>query len=408
MRRILAITVGGEPDPIMTSVKQHAPDFVLFFVTTRPSGGSRRYLVEDTERGRSILKSLGLSSEGYEIITLPHFDDFDDCFRRIDAALGEYEGKASERIADYTGGTKTMTAAMVAAAILRGWTLSVVGGQRRDTVKVVKGTELARRVQSASARVALVSSAARALYVQQEFAGAATLLQELFSQEELPGEESSRLGGLCAFLRALSAWDRFAYAEALNLLRSAPSLWREGPGILDQIFYEKGLSYRAVEDLVGNALRRAHQGRYEDAVLRLYRAVELLGQLRLQERGLDPSDLDLDKLLAARLPEDLAKRLSQRKEKEGRAWVGLLDAYLVLATMDDPVGKLFSESWEKRIRDLLLIRNKLFLEHGLNPVDEETWQRAHDLALEFLSEAFQALGKAFAPVKFPAWEELGL
>ena len=37
-----------------------------------------------------------------------------------------------------------------------------------------------------------------------------------------------------------------------------------------------------VEDLLLNAERRAIQGRYEDAIGRIYRAIELIAQIRLK------------------------------------------------------------------------------------------------------------------------------
>lgn len=40
--------------------------------------------------------------------------------------------------------------------------------------------------------------------------------------------------------------------------------------------------YEQVQDLILNAERRAVQERYDDAVARLYRAVEMVAQVRLQ------------------------------------------------------------------------------------------------------------------------------
>lgn len=401
MRRVLAITVGGEPDPVVQAVRQHAPDFVIFFVTTEPAGGSRRFLLEDTEKGEAILKRTGLSGEAYEVIPLPNPDDFGDCFRRIHEALREHPA-AGERLADYTGGTKTMTAALATAALLLGWSLSVVVGARRDTVKVAKGTELARRVGLAPVQQELVLLQVRALYRSHEFAAAAALLQDLLGRAELPGREQERLTRLCTFLRALAAWDRFAYAEAQELLRPVGEVWPQGCALLAQIWRQGALDFGAVADLVGNALRRAEQGRYEDAVLRLYRAVELLAQLRLRSaHGLSSEDLDL-----TRLPADLAAPLAARREREGRAWVGLVEAYGVLAALDDPLGRVYQAAWTQRLKDLLAQRNRLLLAHGLSPIGPADWERSRTLALAFLREAHAALGRPFQPVAFPRAEEV--
>lgn len=402
-RKVLAVTVGGEPDPIVKAIDQHRPDFTIFFVTTQPGGGSRRFLLEDTEKGASILKRTGLAPDAYEIITLPNPDDFEDCFNRMIEVLREYE-RAGERLADYTGGTKTMSAALVVAALLQGWSLSLVSGERRDTVKVAKGTELARRIRSAPFFLEHTLIQTRVLYERHEFAGAAELLQELLTAAELPPQEQRRLTRLCTFLRALAAWDRFAYSEAYELLRTVGEAWPKGCKVLAQILGDKMLNYK-VADLVGNAVRHADQRRYEDAVLRLYRAVELLAQLRLQAYGQDSSDLNLEALDLAALPADFAERLRERKEKEERAWVGLVEAYEVLAALHDPVGLAFREQ-QAPLKDLLGQRNNLFLTHGLKPIGEEDWERSLRLVQEFLTRAFQAAGLTFSPLRFPSWEEV--
>lgn len=223
MRRVLAITVGGEPDPIATAVEQYEPDFTIFFVTTEPNGGTRRFLIEDTEKGQAILRRTKLPAEAYEIITLPNPDDLEDCFRRMYEALKEHN-EAIERIADYTGGTKTMSVALVLAALAQEqeWNLNLVTGVRRDTVKVAKGTELARRIRLDQVRTTFALRLAQDLYERKEYAGAAQVLEELSAQGFLTGEESRRITDLCTFLRALAAWDRLAYEQALELMRQSP------------------------------------------------------------------------------------------------------------------------------------------------------------------------------------------
>lgn len=402
MRKVLAVTVGDEPDPIVKTIEQHGPEFTIFFVTTEPKGGSRRFLLEDTEKGHSILKRTGLSSETYEIITLPSPDDLEDCFKRMFEALKEHED-ALERVADYTGGTKTMSAALVVAALLQGWTLSLVGGERRDTVKVAKGTELARRVRAASFFMEQTLLQVQTLYNCYEFAGASGLLNDLLAKVELPAKEQKRLTSLHTFLRALVAWDRLAYDEAYDLLYTVGKVWPEGCELLAQIRQGKRIDL-SVADLVGNASRRADQQRYEDAVLRLYRAVELLAQLRLQNQyGQNTGNLNLDRLTS--LPQDLAQRLRERQEKDGCAWAGLVDAYEILVALGDPVGQVFRKH-QTHINDLLNQRNKLFLTHGLEPIAKENWERSQKIAYFFLEEAFAALELTFSPLKFPSWEEV--
>jgi hypothetical protein len=266
---------------------------------------------------------------------------------------------------------------------------------------------MTRLTLNSSLRIRISLELARVLYEEKNFAGAAKVLEDLTTTAQLPTTEADRLNELLTFLRALSAWDRLNYEEALPLLRSVGGLWGEGCERLARIWGKGELSYSVVDDLVGNALRLAHQKRFEDAILRLYRACELLAQLRLRkEYGLNTGDLDLQNPKLAQLPEDLAQLLRERKERENRAWAGLLESYRILAALGDPLGKVFSEKWGERLKDLLRMRNSLFLTHGLKPVAEAEWERARDLVQGFFADAFAALNRGFSPVKFPEAKEI--
>lgn len=54
--------------------------------------------------------------------------------------------------------------------------------------------------------------------------------------------------------------------------------------------------YEIVEDLLLNAKRRVAQELYDDAVERLYRALELLAQIRLSTYNIKTGDVDIQQL----------------------------------------------------------------------------------------------------------------
>lgn len=403
MKRILAITVGGEPMPVITSVKRYQPDFVLFFATTEPQGGSRRLIIEKTEKGESIVTQTGLRPDCYKIVVITHPDDLDDCYQCMCKALHEFS-QYEKRIADYTGGTKSMSIALALAALTTDYELSLVTGPRKNLIKVLTGTETAVRATTTTIRARILLEDASLLYKKYEYAGAAAVLEQML-QLELPPDKRGDLIALHAFLKAIAAWDRFFYDQAQEILQPVANLWPEGMQVLAAIRKsgsKTNLGYVAVADLVGNAQRRAEQGRFDDAVLRLYRAVELLAQLRLKlNYDLDTADLDL-----SRLPEKLVSEFAKRKEATGKAWAGFLEAFLILHGLNDPLGNLYHQGWKERLKDLQQIRNSSFLEHGLNCASEGDWKRALQLVHRFLSEAEKVLKLKIMPVQFPTWDEL--
>ena len=55
-------------------------------------------------------------------------------------------------------------------------------------------------------------------------------------------------------------------------------------------------------------MRRVRAGQYEDALVRAYRTLELIGQIRLFDRGLDSGNLDPDHVAVKALQDRLKKK----------------------------------------------------------------------------------------------------
>jgi len=395
--RVLAITVGSSAAPIVTSLKNHEPDFTLFFVTDKPRGGSQMLLPE-------ITAAAGLPDVAYRGAVLDHPDDLASCYRLIRDALRSAvtEFADAECIADYTGATKTMSAAMVAAAVRLGWNLCLVEAPRTD----LNRAELAGVAVPQSVAPLLLDEIAeqvRLLFEGRNYEGAEAVLRGALRELSLEPERRASLLRAVNLLRGLARWDQFAYREAYAHLRACgeactqllPHLAR-----LDEFARAKECPpYELVWDLLANAEGRAAQGRYEDAVLRLYRAVELLAQVRLAiAYGLDTGDLDLEKV-----PDPLRTELSRRDGRKATA--GLVDSYRILAARGDPLGRVYqSNNWDRRLRELLVLRNKAFMEHGFRPLGDEEWQKARQIAHGFLSEAAESIKLSVVIPSPPSWQ----
>lgn len=404
--RVLAITVGGTPEPIMTSLKHHGPDFTLFFVTDQPRGGSNRLLSENPQGGPGIIAASRLRDACYRALVLPHPDDFASCYRIIrDALRSARTGfPDADLVADYTGGTKTMTAAMAAAATRLGWKLSPVEAPRGNLNRAhLVGVPV---LQSVSPLVLdEIVEQVKLLFEARNYEGAEAVLTEGIRQLALEPDQRASLVRAVNVFRGLARWDQFGYTDAYAHLRACGEVCGEILPHLARLeeFARSGdcPPYELVADLAANADGRAAQGRYEDAVLRLYRAVELLAQVRLAlAHGLDTGDLDLDKV-----PEPLRRKLAPRDG--GKATAGLVNAYLILAALGDPLGHVYqSDGWDKRLRELLLLRNNAFIEHGFRPLGEEEWQKARRIAREFLGKGAESIGVRMVFPSPPTWDRV--
>ena len=258
-------------------------------------------------------------------------DDTDACFRHFDEMIQRLlaEGFRPENCtADVTRGTKAMTAALAMAAMAhRLGCLRYITGERDERGMVRPGTEIVVNVAPERAlqrldvnRAVDYLRAGNYRAVEMLFPGAPKRLHEGHLREEIRF--------LAWAAQFWGAWDRFDYKCARILGRrhampcGAPAVAREFLPSDEQLRVVETLAGEAppkardnagycralAADLLANAERRLAEGQNEEVLVRLYRVLELLGQLRLFLHGIDT---------AAVRPED--QRISGWQQARGLA-----------------------------------------------------------------------------------------
>lgn len=424
MATLLVLTVGGACAPVITAIRDYRPDFVCFVVSCgprgsrttvdgpgNPCGDSRKIKCPECSKdvslgdpkGANILTQTGLKEHQYEILELDEPDDLPACYTRVRTALARLREDHTDwrLLADYTGGTKTMTIALALAALEAGYELSLVRGARADLVKVRNGTEMAALVNVGDVRARQQMAEARRLFNTFAYTSAAGILQSSLLTEPLSSELQREIGGWVTLCRAFDIWDRFDHAQAQSLLetyqsRAVPQ-WR----FLKQLA-GKPPGYALVLDLLHNAERRAGRGRHDDAVARLYRALELMAQTRLEQRepALNSGDLN-----PALLPDALQVKYEALREPGGKIKLGLRQDYELLAELADPLGKVYQEH-VNRLLQALSCRNESILAHGQTPITNNAWQEMHQTAVEFVQAGLKALQVRLDAPQFPQWDEV--
>lgn len=416
---LLICTVGGSVDPIVAALKHWQPASVRFV----HSPGTRARVAEAVSK--AVAEGVRLTSWQYETLELPDEQDFASCVERLRALTDEILGWARkgadhEVVVDFTGGTKCMTAALAIQA--RRWpcTFSYVGGKERTKEglgTVVPGTESV--LYSENPWNALGHQAVEDFIVllDQHCYFAAAKAVEMAKQRVTDPSRKREMAALEHLARALDAWDRFAHVDAMRSLghvsSSANDLCaalgqKRGRRMLDnvdrlkthleQLTASPPPSRHHVVDLLANAKRRREEGRFDDAVARLYRAIEALAQVALKERH---DIVSTERVPLERVPE-LLKPTFESRARDQVVMLGLQDSYALLAAFDDPLGKKFEELELHRKESPLVARNRSILAHGFERVSEsvfkQLWTRA--LALAAVDEAsfpsFPALGETDA------------
>ena len=403
---ILLCTVGGAHQPILRAIESTSPRYVCFFCTDRdPGTGRPGSIVQVTGKGSVIKTSSGdagptlpnlpaqarLDAEHFEARTIPA-DDLDGAFFAMRDAAAELAERfpGARFIADYTGGTKTMTAALVCAALERDDVeLQLIAGARPNLSRVEDGTEQA--MAASVARLRLDRAMAPYLDAWRRFAyhEAAEGLDGIRIAAGNP--DRAWLGFARSLSRAFARWDDFDHGGALKLIdtyagRVAPRFPQMLPAL--RLLAKANENDKRHEparlfDLWLNAERRAKQGRFDDAVARWYRLVEWTAQWQLRTvLGADTADFPQDLL-----PPDADTTPS----RDGKIRIGLWQAWQVVEHRLPGPAQVFIAGHGRELRDLLDLRNNSILAHGYRPVGAADWRRVDSWTKERFLPVLRAL-----------------
>lgn len=391
--RVLVITVGGSPEPIVNAVSYVRPDFVFYICSAGEGERSSKTLLE-----REIIPKIGQIP--HRVVLLDDPDDFINCFKAI-SQIGEQiqrDYEDAEVIANYTGGTKTMTAALAVASMMNfDWELQFNKGPRVDLVKVKSG-DLPVKVSKWDILVYWELRNIKDAIGRFQYAEARNLIEAIITKvTERHQNDLIRIHSLCC---AFDAWDRFDHSAAYEKLRPYASEFSEYMATLG-ILLRKPYAYERIGDLVMNAQRRAVQSRYDDAVARLYRALELLAQIRVKQ-VLKIKDENEEQSFI--VPLDVLPDATRDKYREfaenGKLKLGLYMTYVLLADMRDVLGEVYNKK-RHAFLDVLKLRNYSILAHGLKPLTLKDYERAHSFVTEFVREASKAIGENWEVPQLP-------
>lgn len=423
MSTLLFITVGGSPAPILTAVQSLNPDRIIFICSTGSRGSISQVTGEGTpceiRRGGEIVSKrpnlptqLELSDRfnpDTDLVLLENPDDLAECYRLIsDKAKTIQQTKPdstaySAMYADYTGGTKTMSLSLGMVALDYGLSLYLTTNATRENLLRVERGESTERAPTTLVTVERsLNQELPKLLQDYNYAGAIAALQTLLQSLELPPDQKRHIRELRDIYAGFDAWDRFDHLAAWDLLSMRMKQVKSYGLALKRSLYSRqaidpnfkapetmtGHGYELVEDLLLNAQRRAHQQRYDDAMGRIYRALELLVQIRLQQAyAISTSDVDV-----AQLPESLrATYAAELDLQSGKVKLALWKSYTLLSQLpDDPLGQHFTQA-SNRLQHVLEVRNHSLFAHGFKPITAKDFQTSGAVLKNFIEASLTVL-----------------
>jgi CRISPR-associated protein (TIGR02710 family) len=258
MTKILFVTVGSSSDPIVTSINTLRPDRVIF-VCSSGNHGSQSKLDE-------IITQCNLKDKFNLHEDLVFVDDPDRLFEVYKGIIHKVQGiSTGDFLADYTGGTKTMSSALTLAALDLGMQLYVTTKDRNNTYKVEKGQRV-KKVSVASLFVKRsVTQSLPPLIIQYNYSAICAQLEKLHTDFELSSDDDKYVENLSNFYKGLDLWDKFDHEGAYSYLEKFIRYDKTQPLILflkqvigsrvtfDDVFKSengtKGHGYEIVQDL---------------------------------------------------------------------------------------------------------------------------------------------------------------
>ncbi len=329
---------------------------------------TKTFFIVSRESSETLQLILPKITSEHETIEVSEPDDVRRIYDELRPKFSEICHQFERVTVDYTSGTKSMTAALAILGVFFEVTLSNISGSRKNGI-VVKGTEVMRTVRPIAMVCEKRITEATKFFNECRFN---TTLFIINSIREMTADETilENIVTLHKAALAYSAWDKFDHNTAFENLKPLKAAeFNLNKRFLGELLTRNEKEPYWIADLINNAKRRGDiEHKFDDAVARLYRTVELIAQYRLRkEHKLEPSSLDV-----GRVPSDLRERWGIMKVNE-KIKLGLERDYELLTAFGDDVGKRFIA--DKEFRGLLSKRNNSILAHGLEPLDKEVYER---------------------------------
>lgn len=388
MPSALICPVGTTPDgrrDILTALSDEIrtvrPDLVLFVVS------------EDSRaNAEAIAQESGMAPDACEYLTLASPHDMNLIFRAINDALRDLRSRgfsSAEIAVNYTSGTKVMSAGAVVAAIFN---------QCREARYIyheagAENRTVTTQLEAVSAFRDLLLG--RRLVQEMRYQSAADVLGRI-DPSLLGSHDVTTLRALRDLAVAYFNWDNFNYAAFVETMARVPRdheavakflVSNETLALVARLAADGAASRitpAAVADMVNNAARRLKEGKYDDAIARVYRALEMLAQWVLMEQGIDTDDVDTRRIP----PRHRVGFEAMRSLEDGKVRIGMRKAYELLAAIGHPLGERFQV--HGALAQTLQRRRNSILAHGIQPLErsdcEQLFTAARDLFVTSISE----------------------
>ncbi len=403
--KAMVITVGTGRDrkdlagAIIFSIKQSHPDYIHFLVTDKSKEETLGLILEEIS-SLKIDYSTYISKNENNVLTL-----IDEYIKEISKLKNK---NYTDIVVDYTSGTKPMSSAVVIAGIYHEISsLIYIMGDRDKDGRVITGTENISILRMNKLYAEKLLEEGIKFFNDEKFHSSLESVEKIKEVNYGDREFTEKLGVIAQLFDAYYRWDIFDLDGCFNLLKGINKDFLETLGVREEVEKNKQFLYREIQnpfceeraiDLFLNAMRRAREKKYDDAVARLYRICEFLFQREIASFGLY-KDNDTDKLDLDKLPPELKKEY-ELKVRNGRLPLGLEGTIELLKKLgSDSIKKV--EQNLSFLRKVTPLRNKSILAHGFGHISENGYKKYLEFVKNIADKLISDFEKKCNEFKFP-------
>lgn len=371
---------------LLTSIRDKRPDKIVFF-GSKKSKKTLSYLYKEA-------KKKNFKIPNHKFIEIIQIDDFNHCFKKIENEMKKY--LEDEVIVDYTSGTKTMASTAAIVAVLYKKELMTVTGNRDTSPIVQMGTEETKTQNMYRVYDGMTIKRFKELFNLYRFRTALKVLDEVIVDERKEPYTKLTKGYLYWDLFNHQKAQEYLSSEEIKVLAEIKDVLNRNKSILGSIVRAKNgktrYKYRFyLPDILANSQRRAHEGKYDDAVARVYRALELIAQIIFEEEYKDYT-FSIN-------PKNYSKRARSALSLDSKRPIGLKKAYQLLACEGHEIGKKFIN--DKRLQNLLKLRNHSIFAHGLESIKREEYKEFYEKVISYAKMVDENIESKIKAASFP-------
>lgn len=353
-------------------------------------------ILDNVEDLKSYYKETYGTDLNLNVLILKDLDNLDYVFDRFKYKINEFPD--SEIIINYTYGSSKLTA--IAIIIARLYGLKIQNKlEINDTAKISKFNVVEEDNDSS------IMYIIKKLFNSYDFRIAKDLLEEKYTSPGMIKQRFSEIIDL--YLK----WDSFEYVdgdygeltEFFSNLNNLPNNVKSLK-ILSDNNNKLFNSYR-IADLINNSKRRIEEKKYEDAIIRLYRTLELIAEVRLMEKyGIKKDDVHIDELKKLDIEKNAVQKIIDRLDyKYPKYNLSLTSSFFLLQKLYDDVGKHYYYN-KDLYQQIFQKRNISVLVHGNYTYDVEEVKNMYEMVLSMAKIHDKNMEKYMEDTTFPKFK----